>query len=61
MEMKLKKFVCAQCGRSIEAISKYDKRALEFVYDFGVDVDEFDDSSDELVIHCCRFCKNSAG
>ena len=52
-----KEFVCALCDRYVVANSKYDKKVLDFVSDFGADIDEFDDSGDVCVIARCKHCE----
>ena len=52
----MKKFVCAICNRYVLADSKYDEVVREFAHDFGVDIDEFDDSDEVCIIAKCREC-----
>jgi len=59
-EEKKKKFVCAICEKYVLADSKYDEVVREFAHDFGVDIDEFDDSDEVCVIARCKECAERA-
>jgi len=52
----MKKFVCAVCEKYVLAQSKYDKVVNNFVHDFGVDIDEYEDDKEVNIIARCKAC-----